>query len=78
MKLNKGFVRRHKLILSVILFFIIFSTIHYVKPSLIYNREGGFRPFGVGYKHKTVLPMWIFAIIISLLSYLAISYWLIT
>jgi hypothetical protein len=77
MKLNKGFVRRNKLNLSVILFIIIFSVIHYSKPSLIYNREGGFRPFGVGYKHKTVLPMWVFAIIISILCYLAISYWLI-
>ena len=78
MKLNKGFVRQNKLILSVILFIIIFSVIHYIKPPLIYNREGGFRPFGVGYKHKTVLPMWVFAIVFALFSYLAISYWLIT
>jgi hypothetical protein len=76
MYINKGFVRRNKLSISIILFLIIFSFIHYNKPSLIYNRDGGFRPFGIGYKHKTVLPIWVFAIIISILCYLAISYYL--
>ena len=44
--------------------------IHLVKPHFLYNEEGGFRPFGVGYKHKTVIPIWLIAIILAMLSYL--------
>jgi hypothetical protein len=38
----------------------------------MYTKEGGFRPFGVGYKHKTVVPIWIVAIILAIFSYLAV------
>jgi hypothetical protein len=30
--------------------------IHITKPALMYNDDGGFRPFGVGYRHKTIIP----------------------
>jgi hypothetical protein len=72
----KGFVRFHKLSVAIILFLVLFSIIHFIKPGFIYNEEGGFRPFGVGYRHKTVVPIWLVAIFISILSYLAVLYYL--
>jgi hypothetical protein len=72
----KGFVRFHKLSVAIILFLVIFSIIHFVKPGFIYNKEGGFRPFGVGYRHKTVVPIWLVAIFVSILSYLSVLYYL--
>jgi len=51
----------------------MFSGIHFFKPAFVYNTEGGFRPFGLGYKHKTVIPIWVVSIILAILSYLAIS-----
>jgi hypothetical protein len=68
----KPFVRYHKLNIAVFLFLVLFALVHFFKPAFIYNREGGFRPFGVGYKHKTVIPIWIVAIILAILSYLAV------
>lgn len=72
----KGFIRYHKLNVAILLFLILFSLVHFLKPGLIYNTDGGFRPFGVGYKHKTVVPIWVVSIILAILSYLAVLYYL--
>jgi len=72
----KGFVRYHKLNITVLLFMILFSIIHFVKPGFLYNTDGGFRPFGVGYKHKTVIPIWLVSIILAILSYLVVMTYL--
>ena len=70
--LSKRFLQINKVNIAVIIFIIILSTVHWFKPSLIYNPDGGFRPFGVGYSHKTVIPIWVVAIILAIFSYLAI------
>jgi hypothetical protein len=72
----KFFVIKNKINFSILLFIIMFSILHYFKPSLIYTKKGGFREFGVGYKNKTVLPIWIFAIILAIISYLIVSYYI--
>jgi hypothetical protein len=59
-----------RLLNSIVLFLVLFSVIHVTKPALIYNNAGGFRPFGLGYKQKTVVPMWLAAIILAILCYL--------
>ena len=68
--LTKKFVRLNIVNISILLFLVSFSIIHYLKPGFIYNKEGGFRPFGVGYKHKTVVPMWLIAIFLAILCYM--------
>jgi hypothetical protein len=72
----KGFVYQNKLYISIVLFLAIFMIVHISKPSLIYDRDGAFRPFGLGYSHKTVIPMWVAAIVLAILSYLAVSVYL--
>jgi hypothetical protein len=72
----KPFIRTNKVSVSIILFLVLFSIIHLTKPVLFYNKDGSFRQFGVGYKNKTVIPVWIIAIIIAILCYLAVSYYL--
>ena len=68
----KSFVNMHKIIFAILLFLVVFSIVHITKPTVIYNAEGGFRPFGVGYRHKTVIPIWGVAIVLAIFSYLAI------
>ena len=68
----KAFVNTHKVNISILLFLAIFSIIHITKPTLLYSTEGGFRPFGVGYRHKTVIPIWGVAIVLAIFSYLAV------
>lgn len=72
----KGFIRYNKLSVAILLFLLVFSTIHMTKPVLLYNEDGGFRPFGVGYRHKTVIPIWIISIIVAIFSYMAVMYYL--
>lgn len=59
-----------RLVNSIVLFLILFSLVHIMKPALIYNHAGGFRPFGLGYKQKTVVPMWLAAIMLAITCYL--------
>lgn len=62
-------VRRQKLVASIILFLILFTLFHLWKPGFAYNESGGFRSFGVGYKDKTIFPIWIVAILLAIFSY---------
>ena len=73
---NKSFVRIHKLAISICLFLTLFSIVHIIKPTLLYTPDGGFRQFGVGYKQKTVVPIWAVAIVLAIFSYLGVLYYL--
>ena len=68
----KAFINTHKVNIAILLFLALFSIVHITKPSLLYTEEGGFRQFGVGYRHKTVIPIWGVAIVLSIFSYLAV------
>jgi hypothetical protein len=72
----KGFVRYYKLNIVIFLFLVLFTIIHLLKPGLIYDKDGSFREFGVGYRHKTVIPIWIVSIVLAILCYIAVSYYL--
>ena len=68
----RKWLKSNKVSLAIIIFLISFGILHMLKPSLCYNKDGGFRPFGVGYKHKTVIPIWILAILLAIFSYLLV------
>lgn len=72
----KPLIQKNKVSISIVIFLVIFFVTHQIKPLLLYNKNGGFRQFGVGYKNKTVFPIWIFAIIVAIFSYLVVSYYL--
>ena len=61
--------------MAILLFLLAFIAVHTFKPGFVYNSDGSFREFGVGYKSKTVIPIWILAIILAILSYLAVLYY---
>ncbi len=56
------------------LYIIVFMLVQYANPSFLYNEDGSLREFGVGYSSKTVLPIWIVAIVLGILSYLLVYY----
>ena len=69
------FFRNNKTSTAIVLFLVLFSLFHFIlKPSFAYNTDGGFRPFGLGYRHKTVIPVWLVALILAILSYMIIFY----
>jgi hypothetical protein len=72
--MDSKIIRTNKVSFSILLFLVGMAIIHILQPSIIYNEDGGFRQFGLGYKEKTVLPIWFFTIILAILSYLFVLY----
>ena len=73
--MNKNYIRENITLISIILFVIIFGTIQIIKPTCFYNKDGSVREFGIGYKNKTILPVWLLSIVLGILSYLAVLYY---
>ena len=51
-------IRSHKTATAISIFIVMFTLFHYVKPGFAYGTDGEFRSFGVGYRNKTVVPIW--------------------
>ena len=73
--MNRNYVRDNITLFSVILFVVIFGSIQLIKPAFLYNKDGSVREFGIGYKNKTILPIWLLSIILGILSYLSVMYY---
>ncbi len=61
--------------LSILLFISIFIIFIQIKPNFLYTRNGNLRTFGLGKSNCTILPIWLFVILISITSYLIILYY---
>jgi hypothetical protein len=46
------------------------------KPHFLYNKDGSLREFGVGFRRKTVIPAWLLAIVLGIVSYFFVLYYL--
>jgi len=67
--MNKIFIKNNITMFAMLLFFIFYILIIFIKPGFIFNRNGSLRDFGIGYKKKTVVPLWLMAILLALISY---------
>ena len=73
---SRNFIRKNIITTSIILFIIIFGIINFMTPSFLYNNDGSLRQFGLNNSKKTILPSWLLAILISILSYFIVLYYL--
>jgi hypothetical protein len=65
----------HKVSFSILVFVILLSFVHFViRPAIIYNTDGSFKQFGIGYRNKTVTPIWLICIILGIFSYLFVCW----
>lgn len=71
----KTYVRENITLVSVILFVIVFGSIQLMKPACLYNKNGSIREFGIGYKNKTILPIWLLSLLLGILCYLVVLYY---
>jgi uncharacterized membrane protein YozB (DUF420 family) len=71
----RSYITKNVTLVSVLLFLVIFITIQIGKPKFLYKEDGGIRDFGIGYRNKTILPVWLLAIILGVLSYLFVLYY---
>jgi uncharacterized membrane protein YozB (DUF420 family) len=72
----RTFTRNNTTFVSIVLFLFIFGLVQMLKPNFLYNKDGSIREFGVGYTNKTILPLWLFSIILGILTYVIVLYYL--
>lgn len=74
--MNYTFVTNNLNSIAIIIFLISFTLLNYIQPSFLYNDDGSLRPFGIGQKRKTIIPVWLLSIILGILSYLLVLYYI--
>jgi hypothetical protein len=73
--MNRHYIRENAILFSIVLFLIMFGSIQMIKPAFLYNKDGSIREFGVGYKNKTILPIWLLSLLLGIISYLSVMYY---
>ena len=73
--MNRHYIRENATLFSIVLFLIMFGAIQMIKPAFLYNKDGSIREFGVGYKNKTILPIWLLSIVLGIACYLFVMYY---
>jgi hypothetical protein len=71
---NQYISREALSIIAVFIFLILFGIINAFRPSIIYNKDLSFRRFGIGYKNKTVIPIWLMSVVLAILVYVLVTY----
>jgi hypothetical protein len=71
---NQYISREALSIIAVFIFLILFGIINAFRPSIIYNKDLSFRRFGIGYKNKTVIPIWLMTVVLAILVYVLVTY----
>jgi len=73
--MNRNFVKKNKIYLAIFLFIFLYFLILQFKPSLIFENDGSLRHFGMGYSKRSIIPAWLFAIILAIFSYFSVLYY---
>lgn len=64
-----------KLYLAITLFLSLYMLLNVMQPSLIFDHERNcLRQFGIGYKHTTIISLWLATILLAIVSYFTIIY----
>jgi hypothetical protein len=76
MFMNRNFIRQNITSISIIIYIILYALIIAYKPGFIYNADGTLRQFGVGLKKRTVIPIWLLAIVLAIITYFSVLYYI--
>ena len=71
----RQFILKNIKLISIILFVILFIGLIVIKPGFVFDKNGKPREFGIGYKNKTVVPIWLIIIIFAIFCYLGVLYY---
>jgi len=69
---ERRWVRNNKIIVAIFIYVLLYSMINILKPAFMYNPDGSIKHFGVGYRKKTIIPMWLISILIAIISYFSV------
>ena len=71
--MEEMFRKSPKLWMLAIYLFLVAAFL-YVRPAVAFGNQGRVRPFGVGSKESTVVPVWWWMFVFAVMSYLAVVY----
>lgn len=74
--MNRNFLKTNVVLAAIVLYVVIYAIFVYAQPSFLYKSDNTLRQFGVGFRNKTILPMWLLSLLLGILSYLAVIYYL--
>jgi hypothetical protein len=68
-------IRHNKISMAILIYIILFGLINYLKPAFMYNSDGSLKEFGVGFRKKTIIPVWLLSIFLAILTYFSVVYY---
>lgn len=74
--MSRTFIKNNITLVAIAVFVLIFGFIQRMKPAFLYKSNGSIREFGIGYKNKTIMPVWLFSILLGIICYLLVLYYL--
>ena len=74
--LIREFVQSRPTMAAVVLYIAIYVLIVVTKPSLIFNRDGSVRQFGLAFSRRTIVPIWLAAVVLAVLCYMVVLYYI--
>ena len=69
------YTRKNILTVALSFFIVSYILINVLKPNFIYNNNM-LRDFGIGYRKKTVLPLWLISVILAIICYFLVIYYI--
>lgn len=72
----RSLIRRNITSFAIAIFIVLYASVLMFKPAFVFKKDGTLREFGVGFRNKTVIPAWLLAIVLAIVSYLLVLYYL--
>lgn len=73
--MSRQYISENPVFSAILLFVLLFGVVIWAKPKYLFLNDGSVRTFGIGYRNKTIFPIWLFAIILGILCYVFIAYY---
>jgi hypothetical protein len=73
--MSSRWIRHNKISVAIIIYIILFAMVNAVKPAFMYNPDGSVKEFGVGFRKKTIIPIWLVSIFLAIIAYFSVMYY---
>jgi hypothetical protein len=73
--IQQRWIRHNKISVAILIYILLFVLINALKPAFMYNTDGSLKEFGVGYRKKTIIPVWLISIFLAIIAYFSVVYY---
>jgi len=73
--MNPRWIRHNKVSVAILLYVVLFTIVNIVQPAFMYNPDGSLKDFGVGYRSKTIIPVWLISVFLAIIAYFSVMYY---